>query len=151
MKFKVGIAPLLSLLVAVIILCCGCSKSKAARSAATSGGKYFAVANATPFYFLGPQQPNGPDKTLPRDTLVTFIRSSFGYSKVRLATGEEGFVARNDIGPAPPALIAAVNTPPESSGAHVRPDPLDPRFLPPPESLPEFEPTPIPSPPDSHH
>lgn len=150
MESKVKIAPLVSLLVAVTMLGCGCARWNRARPAAANGEKFFAVtANSTPFYLYGPQQGSGADKTLPRDTLVTLIRSSFGYAKVKLTTGEQGYVARDDIRPAPPALIAAANTPTESSGVHLRPDFSDPRFMSPPASLPEFEPTPIPSPPDS--
>jgi hypothetical protein len=150
MESKVRIAPLL--LLAVIMLSCGCAKSNPARPVAANGEKFFAVtANSTPFYRYGPQQGSGPDKTLPKDTLMTLIRSSFGYSKVKLTTGEQGYVARDDIRVAPPALIAAANTPAESSGAHLRPDLAEPPFVAPPDSLPEFEPTPIPSPPDSDH
>lgn len=82
---------------------------------------------------------------------MTLIRPSFGYSKVKLTTGEQGYVASDDIRAAPPALIAAANTPTESSGVRLRPDFTDPRLITPPESLPEFEPTPIPNPPDSHN
>lgn len=149
MKSKVRIAPLLSLLVALIMLSCGCAESNPARPVAANGGKLFAVtASSTSFYRYGPQQASGPDKTLPKDTLMTLIRSSFGYSKVKLTTGEEGYVARDDIRVAPPALIAAANAPAESSGVHLRRDFAEPPFIPPPDSLPEFEPTPIPSPPD---
>jgi hypothetical protein len=151
MKSKVRIAPLVSLLVAVIMLCCGCATSDPARPVAANGGKFFAVtANSTPFYQYGPLQGSGADKTLPKDTLVTLIRPSFGYCKVKLTTGEQGYVASDDIGAAPPALVAAANTPARPSGSrHFRFDPNDPRFAPPPEVNPEFEPTPIPSPPDS--
>jgi hypothetical protein len=150
MKSKVRIALLVSLLVAAIMLCCGCAKLDPARPVAANAGKFFAVtADSTPFYLYGPQQGSGADKTLPKDTLVTLIRSSFGYAKVKLTTGEQGYVARDDIRPAPPALVAAANTPTESAGVHLRPDFSDPQFIAPPASLPEFEPTPIPIPPDS--
>jgi hypothetical protein len=150
MKSKVRIAPLVSLLVAVIMLCCGCAKSDPARPVAANGGKFFAVtANSTPFYQYGPLQGGGADKTLPKDTLVTLIRPSFGYCKVKLTNGEQGYVASDDIGAAPPALVAAANTPARSSTVRSRPDLPEPEFVPAPDSLPEFEPTPIPSPPDS--
>ena len=151
MESKVGIAPLVSLLVAVIMLCCGCAESNPARPVAANGEKFFAVANPTPFYRYGPQQGSGPDKTLPKDTLVTLIRSSFGFAKVKITNGEQGYVARDDIGPAPPALIAAAITPSGSSGVHSRAVSAEPQFIPPPEVNPEFEPTPIPSPSDSEN
>ena len=58
----------------------------------------------------GPQQGNGADQELPKDTLVTLIRPSFGYCKVQLLQGSlEGYVASEDIRPAPPTLLAALN------------------------------------------
>jgi hypothetical protein len=152
MKSKIRIAPLVWLLVAVITLCGGCAKSNPARPVAANAGKFFAVtANSTPFYHYGPQQGSGADKTLPKDTLLTLIRTSFGYAKVKLTNGEQGYVARDDIRAAPPALIAAANTPTGSDGGHSRPDFSEPPLITPPDSLPEFEPTPIPNPPDSHN
>src|SRR6188768_3492964 len=78
-----------------------------------NGGKMLAVvAEQTSFYRYGPQQGNGPDQTLKKDTLMTLIRPSFGYCKVHLLEGAEGYVASEDIKPAPPTLLAALNPPP---------------------------------------
>jgi hypothetical protein len=126
----------------------GCSKSDPSHPSAAAGGKMFAVtAESTAFYRYGPQQGNGPDKKLEKGTIVNLIRPSFGYCKIKLTTGESGYVSNDDIGLASPALVAAATTP-----AHVprsdrfRLDSPDPRLVPPPEPLPEFfpEPTPIP-------
>ena len=77
-----------------------------------NGGKMFAVVTEkTSFYRYGPQQGNGPDQTLPKDTLMTLIRPSFGYCKVHLLEGADGYVASEDIKPAPPTLLAALNPP----------------------------------------
>lgn len=139
---------LLTLSILTALLFAGCSSS--GRSRAATGTKFYAVtADSTPFYRYGPQQASGPDKTLPKDSLITLIRTSFGYSKVKLITGEQGFVASEHIQVASPALIAAANTPPIE--ALTTPTQLDLPETPPfpPEPSSEFEPTPIPAPPNS--
>src|SRR4051812_50039191 len=71
---------------------------------------FFALtAEKTSFYHYGPQQGRGPDRELPRDTLVTVIRHSWGYSKVKLEDDEQGFVASDDLGRAPERLIAQIS------------------------------------------
>src|SRR5689334_24551548 len=75
---------------------------------ATKSPLYAIKPEASAFYRFGPQQGNGPDRELTRDTVVTVIRRSFGYSKVRLEDGESGFVANDDLVPAPQRLIAQV-------------------------------------------
>jgi len=148
MQPKRKFAALLCAAVGLTLAFVGCAESNSNRSSAANGEKLYAViTDSASFYRYGPQQGNGPDKQLPKDTLMTLIRQSFGYCKVRLTTGEQGYVASEDIGVAPPALVAAATaTPTRPSGSrHFRFDPNDPRFAPPPEVNPEFEPTPIPS------
>jgi hypothetical protein len=142
MKSPEKIAASLAALVLTILLCCDCAHSNRGGTAETNGGKFYAVtADSTPFYRYGPQQGSGPDKTLPKDTLMTMIRSLFGYSNVKLTTGEEGFVAREDIRAAPAALVsAATATPTPARRDYSEPKP------PSVESTPEVEPTPIPNP-----
>ncbi len=108
-----------------------------------SNGKLFAVAtNETPFYRYGPQQGNGPDEKLPKDTLMTLIRPSFGYCKVQLVSGaKEGYVASEDIQPASPTLVASLTKPPPSvstSSSSSAAENFDVRSTepPPPETLP---------------
>src|SRR5438270_6888928 len=77
-------------------------------SLAVNSGKYYAVSAArAAFYRYGPQQGNGPDQKLPHDTLVTLIQPTFGYCKVQLMSGEQGYVASEDIHPASAQLVAA--------------------------------------------
>jgi hypothetical protein len=117
-------------------------------STAAGGNRFYAVtAESAAFYQYGPQQGGGPDKKLDKGTLMNLIRPSFGYCKVKLKTGEEGFVANEEISVASSALIAAANPPSQSHRAErFRFDSPDPRLEMPPEQLPEFEPTPIPEP-----
>jgi len=129
-----------------------CSPADLAKpEAGTGNGKYYAVsAKETPFYHYGPLQGNGPDQKLPQDTLLTVVRPSFGYSKVRLMTGDHGYVASEDIHVASPALVAAATAPPPSTAtsgiSKFRLDSNDPRLIAPPPPLPMDlpEPTPIP-------
>lgn len=108
---------------------------------------YAVGVEKTPFYRHGPQQGNGPDNELPRNTLVKLIRNSFGYSKVVVAdTGERGYVASEDITVASAAMIAAATaTPPPQIVAASSSEPVrenfdlqsaDPGLVPPPEGLP---------------
>jgi len=127
-----------------------CSTSDSTAPTASNSGKYYAVSvKQAEFYLYGPQQGNGPDQKLPQDTLVMLIRPSFGYSKVQLMNGQQGYVASQDIRAAPPQLVSAETAravPP--SGHETGRTPkfrFDPRSIPA-EPLPNDapEPTPIP-------
>lgn len=101
---------------AAAIISAGCGGgSPLQKLTAQHGGKLYAVSTeAAAFYRYGPQQGNGPDRTLPRDTLVKLIRPSFGYAKVQvLEDKQQGYVAAEDLRLAPPSLIASASaTPP---------------------------------------
>jgi hypothetical protein len=86
---------------------------------------------------------------LPHDAIMKVIRPSFGYVKVQLQDGENGYVASEDIRPASGALIAEKLAPPptpspvyasQSEGYQLDSD--DPRLIAPPEPLPEASPIP---------
>jgi hypothetical protein len=123
-----------------------CSTSDPTAPTASNSGKYYAVSvKQAEFYLYGPQQGNGPDRKLPQDTLMMLIRPSFGYSKVQLMNGQQGYVASQDIRAAPPQLVSA-ETPPMVPPTNRTPKfRFDPRSIPP-EPLPNDapEPTPIP-------
>lgn len=132
-----------------------CSSTTPAKSAIAAAGKYYAVtAQEAEFFHYGPQQGNGPDQKLAHDTLLTLIRPSFGYCKVKLMNGEQGYVASEDIHTASPQLIAAVTAPPpgptETRGpSRLRLNSEDPRLLnvpqePLPLDVPEPETSPTP-------
>jgi hypothetical protein len=128
-------------------LAAGCVES----ATPVANGKYYAVrANGTPFYHYGPQQANGPDKKLKRDTLLNVVKFSFGYCKIRLLNGEEGYIASEDIHLASPELVTATTGPPPMNATsriqRFRLNSSDPRLIAPPEALPLDlpEPTPIP-------
>jgi hypothetical protein len=130
----------------------GCSLTKKNVLRGSEGGQFYAVATEkAPFYKFGPQQGNGPDMQLPRDTLMTLIRPSFGYCKVHLTNGQEGYVANEDIKIAPADLVAAANAPPPGAQPNGHSERFnlnstDPRLAVPPEDLPENNPEPTPLP-----
>jgi hypothetical protein len=124
----------------------GCARWFARHSTGTTHDAVFVVtAEKTAFYRYGPQQGQGPDQDLQKDTLVTLIRHAFGYSKVRLADGQQGFVANDDLTRASERLIAEATAPVSHADESSLP-PTPKVKLPASDSSPEFEPTPIPEP-----
>ena len=145
----------LALAVAAANLISGCESTDAVARVTKQitngegGAPYVVATEKTAFYRYGPQQGNGADRELPKETLVNLIRTSFAYSKVQLAsTGERGFVATDDIMRASPTLLASLTKPPEpmptpddtssasSNVEHFDIRSTDPSFVPPPEDLP---------------
>ena len=150
MRVRTEIIALLFACIAVL----SCSQVDLNPRTAAGGDRFYAVTTeSAAFYLHGPQQGNGPDKKLDKGVLMNLIRPSFGYCKVKLKSGEQGFIANEDIAVASSALIAAASAPPQSRhAARFDLDSSDPRLVMPPEPLPEisYEPTPIPElPPDN--
>jgi len=54
------------------------------------------------FFRLGPQQAGGADLSLRSGKLVMKQRKEFGYSRVQLEDGQIGYMANEDLLPAPP-------------------------------------------------
>ena len=146
MKLHISLGLTAAVAVAISSLAgCSASRSLVNRVTSTEGGKMYAVGvERAAFFRFGPQQGNGPDQQLPRDTLVRLVRNSFGYSKVVIAeSGQEGYVASEDLTVASAALIAAATaTPPPQVASVSSPDDnrdvqsFDPASMPPPEGLP---------------
>ncbi len=122
-----------------------CASSKNSVKTASSGKVFAVTAEKTAFFRYGPQQGNGPDESLAKNTLMTLIRPSFGYCKVHLvATSQEGYVASEDIQPASATLIAALNPPVQASTSSSTSSTREnfdlrssgPAAVPPPETLP---------------
>ena len=140
---------LILITVGLVGLQSGCSLFHSARRS-QSGQRFYAVrTESAGFYFHSPRTGLGPDKIIPKDTLVTVVRSSFGLSKVRLVSGENGYVKSDDIAPASPALVNPMETQPSATLANSsawRAEIPQPRMDLPEAPLPEFEPTPLPEP-----
>jgi hypothetical protein len=78
--------------------------SSAPKNPAAAGGKpgfYLVSAQETPFYKFGPAQGNGPDAQLKKGQLLTMVEKHYGYSRVQTEDSQTGFVATDDIEPAP--------------------------------------------------
>ena len=138
---------LFSVSIITVGLCGGCESTDSLKPAAASGAKFFIVkVDSTPFYRFGPAQFTGSDMILPKDTLVTLVRAETGWSKIKLTSGDQGYVANEDLTIAPSAAITAVKPPHVRRSRTFQADP-DPSF-----SLPEpstdIQPTPISTPPD---
>ena len=54
------------------------------------------------FFRLGPQQAGGADLSLRTGEFVMLQRKEFGYSRVQLEDGQVGYMANEDLQPAPP-------------------------------------------------
>ena len=55
---------------------------------------WFVITEAkTPFYAIGPGQPLPPEKTLDRGSMLTVTKGGWGWSNVKLGTGELGVVS----------------------------------------------------------
>ncbi len=131
----------------VLALAVGCGTvQKISAIAGKNGQWYSVVSDKAPFYRYGPQQGNGPDQQLPKDSIMTVIRPSFGYVKVKLQNGENGYVASEDIRPATAQLVAEKTAPPptpppliagQSTEEQFQMNTNDPRLIAPPEPLPE--------------
>src|SRR5439155_17407829 len=147
LAMKVSSCVLGGILTLLAVCATSCSTSDSTAPTASNSGKYYSVSvKQAEFYLYGPQQASGPDRKLPQDTLVMLIRPPFGYSKVKLMNGRQGYVASQDIRAAPPEVVSAVTNRPASNETGRTPKfHLDPRLLQP-EPLPNDaqEPTPIP-------
>jgi hypothetical protein len=137
----------------------GCTSTNKTSQSTRRDAKFFVVTSeAAPFFRHGPQPGRDPDLKLTKDTLVKVIRPSFGFSKVQLvASGEQGYVASEDIRPASSTLVAAATPAPMDSvlsapsnqpgGEQFNLNSDDPRLVPPPEDLPPSDlPLPAPTP-----
>jgi hypothetical protein len=64
--------------------------------------EFLVDADYAPFYALGPGQGRGPDASLQRGERVKMLRREFGFSYVEIRDGRAGYVANEEIAPAPP-------------------------------------------------
>jgi hypothetical protein len=142
--------PAAALLAICVAGCSNAEKKPVFTSTAKRDTKFFVVSvESAAFFRRGPQTGREPDKTLSKETVLKLIRPSFGYSKVEVvATGEQGYVASEEIRPASSALVASVSAPKTDPLAMPSTRPAveqfnlnssDPRLVPPPEDLPPIE------------
>ncbi len=65
-------------------------------------GLYMVNTPQTPMFRYGPAQSFGADFNLQQGQRVVMLRKEFGYSRVMTESGQTGYVATEDIVPAPP-------------------------------------------------
>jgi hypothetical protein len=138
-----------SLLMVAALFGFGCTetKSKSNQTSAVEAEHFYSVATkSTGFYHLSPSQEVGPDKFLPKDTVVKVIRPSFAYSWVKLMNDQEGYVASKDLRVAPPELVAAATAAARKLEPPVQTELARPTVQIPTATSTGLEPTPLPSP-----
>jgi hypothetical protein len=150
-----------SLLTAVVLLSCSCKTNSGyatePNAVAASQDHFYSVATkSTGFFHYSPSQEVGPDKFLPRDTVLKVTRPSFVYSRVQLMNDQEGYVASKDLRVAPPELVAKATAAQEAAVAKeaaarkIEPPPQPGRATPtvqiPTARSTGVEPTPLPTP-----
>jgi hypothetical protein len=87
-------------MVALALLCmAGCAEETYPPDIAP---EYVATRGGVAFYKLGPLQTAPPDERLDADERVRMLRREMGYSLVLLPDGQTGYVANEDLAPAPP-------------------------------------------------
>lgn len=87
--------------VAAAIFAAGCETEPLEPSPNFNGDTVVVTENAE-FFRLGPQQAGGADLNLRTGERVMLQRKEFGYSRVQLEDGEIGYMANEDLQPAPP-------------------------------------------------
>ena len=88
---------------AVVIMAAMCLAGCAKQSFDPDKAPEFLVqSDYAPFYSLGPGQDRGPDASLKRGERVKMLRREFGFSYVEIMGGRKGYIANEEIAPAPP-------------------------------------------------
>ncbi len=86
-------------LVAAAVILSGCAATQTYTP--QTAPDYVMIRDFTPFYRLGPMQGR-PDASLPSGTRVKLLREEMGYSLVLLSDSRTGYVANENMAPAPP-------------------------------------------------
>lgn len=84
---------------AAAVMLAGCASQSFTTETAP---EYMILRDRTPLYRYGPAQPGPPDARLGRDNRVRLLRREFGYSLVQVGELQTGYVANEDMAPAPP-------------------------------------------------
>lgn len=134
------------LLCAILLAACAAPSGPGSHA----GQPYLVNSQRTLFYSFGPSQSNGPDFALYHGERVTMLSYQYGYSHIVVeGTGQSGYVATEDLTPAPPAPKASPTPLSSSRSRHhhassldsLPPTPADEAKVPLPE-FPESEPPP---------
>ena len=99
---------LLSAALALLLALAGCTT----KGAGPKSGSYVVTALTAEFFKYGPAQSFGPDFTLKKGDRVNMLEHTWGFSKVMTENGVSGYIASEEIEPAPPSATPrlAANT-----------------------------------------
>jgi hypothetical protein len=100
--------------ICLAILSCLAALSGCATQVIPVGTRAEVAVPRAPFYKYGPAQTFGPDFQLNQGVIVTVLKRDFGFTRVLTGDGMSGYVASDDLKPAPPATPAPTAS---SSGA----------------------------------
>ena len=75
--------------------------------AVSAADRWKVTADTTSFFRYGPQQLNGSDLELKKETRITMVKRGHGYSQIRMADNQTGYVGTEDITPLSAQEIAA--------------------------------------------
>lgn len=92
---------LLPAALAFVLASAGCALKKNA-SALPKTGAFVVSSHTAEFFKYGPAQSFGPDFMLKKGERVTMLNRDWGFSRVQTENGVAGYVATEDIEPAPP-------------------------------------------------
>ena len=86
----------------VIPLCLVISGCADVGGAAVAGRTFVVNVPSSAFYKYGPAQAFGADLNLSKGEKVTMVKREFGFSQIRLANNETGYVATDELKELPP-------------------------------------------------
>ena len=89
----------------LVVLLAGCS-----HELAPPGSRFLVSAHSAQFYKYGPAQSFGADFVLPKGQRLIMLDRSFGFSRVMTDDGITGWVASEELSPAPPEPRRSVVT-----------------------------------------
>lgn len=102
------------LCLSAVFLLGGCATESYAPDVAP---EYVVIRDYSPFYRLGPQQGRGPDASLAPGTRVKLLRKEMGYSLVQLEDLRTGYLANENMAPAPPRPPGQIKQEAENSAS----------------------------------
>lgn len=129
-------------LATLVLLNGGCENLP--QTPASNSDQYMVIGTHTAFYRYGPAQALGADFVLKKGQRITLLKRDFGFCQIQTTDGQRGYVASDEIIPAPPQAPGDRHrenvsyTTPETELPHM--PMINPRDFEVPDSLPEMPP-----------
>ena len=100
MPFPITSRQVLPAALALVLAAAGCATTK---SGGPKSGIYVVTSPTAEFFKYGPAQSFGPDLLLKRGDRVAMLERTWGFCRVLTDNGVSGYVATEEIEPAPPS------------------------------------------------